>query len=160
MNHPPRKVIRLQEYDYCEVGMYFITLCTHERTCLFWLPQQSVLSPAGDMVAQQIFQLPQRFPGVWVDCYAIMPNHVHLLLQFRCRQPKPLSAILQWFKIATTNGYIRGVRQGRYPPYQGHLWQRSFYDHVIRNRSSLAEIRNYIVYNPQKWTQDRFYVEE
>ena len=157
MDQPRRKIIRLQEYDYCEAGMYFITLCTHQNAHLFWLSNQAVLSPAGDMVARQIHQLSQRFPNIRVDCYAVMPNHVHLLLWLRCRQPKPLSAVVQWFKIVTTNGYIRGVRQGLFPPYQDHLWQRSFYDHVIRTRNSLAQCREYILNNPEKWEQDRFY---
>ena len=142
--------------------MYFITICTSGRVCYFGeiADGEMRMSEIGRYTDACIRKIESLHTDISVPIYQIMPNHVHLLLQFRCRQPKPLSAILQWFKIATTNGYIRGVRQGRYPPYQGHLWQRSFYDHVIRNRSSLAEIRNYIVYNPQKWTQDRFYVEE
>ncbi|MBZ0201506.1 MAG: transposase [Ignavibacteria bacterium] len=62
-----------------------------------------------------------------------------------------LSRVIQWFKTMTTNEYIRGVKENIYPPFDKHLWQRSFYDRIIRNEKELENIRNYILYNPLKW---------
>jgi REP element-mobilizing transposase RayT len=69
--------------------------------------------------------------------------------------PSPsIPAILQWFKTMSTNAYIRGVKSAAYQPFNGLLWQRSFYDHVIRSEKSLENIRTYIINNPLKWDQD------
>ena len=67
----------------------------------------------------------------------------------------PLQKIVQWFKTMTTNEYIHGVKEHGWPPFQGNLWQRSFYEHVIRDEESLNRIREYIRYNPQRWDLDR-----
>ena len=67
----------------------------------------------------------------------------------------PLQRIVQWFKAMTTNNYIHGVKESGWRPFKGHLWQRSFYDHVIRDEDSLNRIREYIATNPQRWDLDR-----
>ena len=64
---------------------------------------------------------------------------------------------MNWFKTVTTNDYIRGVRAGIFQPYQDRFWQRSFYDHVVRDEQDLQYIREYIVNNPIKWNLDRYY---
>ena len=66
-----------------------------------------------------------------------------------------LSDLVRWFKTMTTNAYIRGVRQLGWPPFPGKLWQRNYWEHVIRNPQALANIRNYIASNPRHWYDDR-----
>ena len=67
----------------------------------------------------------------------------------------PLRAVVQWFKTMTTNEYIRGVKQNGWLRFDGKLWQRNYYDHIIRNENELNRIRRYIVDNPAKWQYDR-----
>ena len=63
----------------------------------------------------------------------------------------PLQQIVDWFKTRTTNEYIKGVKSGLYEPFEKHLWQRGYYEHIIRNQKYLDEIRQYIKNNPAKW---------
>ncbi len=63
----------------------------------------------------------------------------------------PLQQIIKWFKTQTTNEYIKGVKFGLYAPFNKHLWQRGYYEHIIRNQQDLDEIRHYIESNPSKW---------
>jgi REP element-mobilizing transposase RayT len=67
----------------------------------------------------------------------------------------PLPAIVQWFKTMTTNEYIRGVKQLGWPVFAGRLWQRNYYEHIIRSEESLNRIRQYILDNPTQWVFDR-----
>ena len=64
---------------------------------------------------------------------------------------------MKWFKTQTTNAYIRAIKSGLYPPFDGHIWQRNYYEHIIRSEQGLAEIRKYIQYNPGKWQEDKYY---
>ena len=66
----------------------------------------------------------------------------------------PLQEIIQWFKTMTTNGYINEVKYGRFPPFEKRIWQRSFYDHVIRDDDDLNRVREYIQNNPLRWALD------
>ena len=95
-----------------------------------------------------------------------MPNHLHGVIKIvgadPCVRPEPveysgapLPKIVQWFKTMTTNAYIRGVKKYGWPQFPGKLWQRSFYEHVIRNDDDLNSIREYIVSNPIRWALDR-----
>ena len=68
----------------------------------------------------------------------------------------PLREIIQWFKTMTTNEYIKEVKSGRFPPFEKRIWQRSFYDHVIRNDEDINNIREYIQNNPLKWALDEY----
>ncbi|MDB5281304.1 MAG: hypothetical protein JWO06_379 [Bacteroidota bacterium] len=69
----------------------------------------------------------------------------------------PLHRVLQWVKTMTTNEYIRGVKQDGWPAFNGKLWQRNYYEHIIRNGRSYQQIANYIYSNPANWTKDNFY---
>ena len=71
------------------------------------------------------------------------------------RRPNaPLSQMIQWFKTMTTNEYIRGVKQLGWKPFNGKLWQRNYYEHIIRNETELGRITRYIQSNPARWTDD------
>jgi hypothetical protein len=67
----------------------------------------------------------------------------------------PLQRVVQWFKTMTTNAYIRGVKENQWPPFPGKLWQRNYYEHIIRNEKELMRTREYIENNPPKWESDR-----
>ncbi len=184
MNLPKRKQIRLHDHDYAAPGAYFITICTHDRKCILseiavgeglappepglappepgLAPPETVvdppkthLSPIGKCVEEQIHQLPLRYPTVAVDKYCIMPNHIHLIVSI-CdgtggASPSPtLFDVVRVLKSMTT-------RLSRATLGEGALWQRSYYEHVIRNENEYQEIWTYIDGNPVKWLDDRYY---
>jgi REP element-mobilizing transposase RayT len=159
-----RKRLRLSEYDYSGPGVYFITICTHGRRCLFGEIRDvnMRLSKTGLMIQKWWMKLPEKFPFLQIDKSTIMPNHLHgiLTLDYDDESIVPcvksdLPAIVQWFKTMTTNEFIRGVKENRWPQFKGKLWQRSYYDHVIRNEKEFEKIREYIEHNPLKWHLDR-----
>lgn len=86
----------------------------------------------------------------------VRPNAITTNKQERGAHPgAPLQEIAKWFKTMTTNAYIRGVKQHGWPPFPGKLWQRNYYEHIIRNEDALNRIREYIVNNPKQWQSDR-----
>ena len=169
---PKRKSLRLKHYDYSQQGYYFITLCTYEKMNLFGSVKNDVIiiNDAGYIVETWYKQLESKFDKVRIDSHVVMPNHFHCILAIvgddRCVVPKeagahmgaPLQKIIQWFKTMTTNEYIKGVKSGEYRPFNKHIWQRGYYEHIIRSEQELQEIREYIVNNPIKWVEDEYYI--
>ena len=178
-----RRSIRLQDYDYAQNGAYFVTICTQDRANWFGeiAEGETVLNSAGKMIERWWYELERKFPEIDLDAFVIMPNHVHGVivivgadlrvcpdpanqldqgahigapLQSESSNPS-LSQIVQWFKTMTTNDYIRGVKDHAWQPFQGRLWQRNYYEQVIRHEPMLNEIREYIVFNPGRWAEDR-----
>lgn len=161
MEHlPKRKPIRLPDYDYAGNGVYFVTICTDRRCCLFWAdspvgatcgrPPEIRLSTLGEIVEREIGRLSIAYPSMSVDHYVIMPNHIHLLLRIIRTDGRPqvaptVSRAVQQFKGAVTKSCGRAI------------WQRSFYDHVIRDESDYLSRWKYIDENPLKWTKDPYY---
>ncbi|MBQ6818623.1 MAG: transposase [Clostridia bacterium] len=144
---------RLKGYDYGQNGAYFVTVCTHNRQQLLSrivgeglcaLPQVQS-TPVGQMVEQAILHIDHAHPSCSVACYVIMPDHIHLLLQLQSNEKMgghrgpPLQTIIGNFKSYTTHCF------------HGKLWQRSFYDHVIRNEQDYQEAYTYIQHNPTRW---------
>ncbi len=166
-----RRSIRLRGYDYARPGAYFVTICTQHRECLFGkiIDGQMIMNEAGRMIMRWWQELPRKFPSVDTDAYVVMPNHFHgiiLVGAALCGRPElklsghprrgapTLCDIMDWFKTMTTNEYIRAVRDHGWPPFPGRLWQRNYYEHIIRNEQELNEIRTYIFENPLKWELD------
>jgi len=119
-----------------------------------------LLSESGKMIENVLVNIPDVYDGIYPDTYVIMPNHVHAVLRF-CHHSDDnkqnlisLSELVKRFKTFTTNRYINGVKQNNWPPFHKKIWQRSFYDHVIRNEMSLNNIRDYIINNPVNWDKD------
>jgi putative transposase len=96
-----------------------------------------------------------------------MPNHIHGLVMIgetltldapgqssRIAPTTSLPEIVQWFKTMTTNAYIRGVKELSWSPFPGRLWQRNYYEHIVRNNGDLNRLRLYIQNNPRKWLED------
>lgn len=112
------------------------------------------------MIQEKMFSLEERFPEVTIDYYCIMPNHIHfVLIKEGAHMGAPLHEIIKWFKTQTTNEYIKMVKQNLLPPFNKHVWQRNYFEHVIRGEKDLLEIRRYIENNPAKWFFDKYYEE-
>ena len=159
---PARKPNRLPDYDYSTPGAYFITICLKDRKNLLWesvgasiaRPQRPPLSHWGRIVDESIKNIPLCYPGISVDHYVIMPNHIHLLLQIqtdgdgRAMLAPTVSVVIQQLKGVVTKQI-------------GHsIWQKLFHDHVIRNEADYLKIWQYIDTNPAKWEADCFYTTE
>ncbi|HWQ11244.1 MAG TPA: transposase [Roseiflexaceae bacterium] len=158
-NRHRRRSIRLRGYDYAQAGAYFVTICTNVRAPWFGMVSGGAvqLSAPGDMVAAWWREVTARFPPVDLDEYVVMPDHLHgiVLLRAEASQRVALGTVVQWFKTMTTNAYIRGVRERGWPPFEGRLWQRNYYERIIRDDEELAGVRRYIAENPAYWEARR-----
>ena len=162
MELPKRKQNRLTEYDYSTPNTYFITVCTEKRKNLFWMdvgaiidrPHNVPLTKLGMIVRQSIEDIPQYYPAVSVDHFVIMPNHIHLLLQINTDADGRSM-------IAPTISTVVRLMKGTVSKQAGlSVWQKGFYDHVIRNDNDYREIWNYIEGNPGRWTEDKLFVSD
>lgn len=157
---PKRKHLRLKEYDYSQNGAYFVTICTKNRANVLWeavgtgIARPPWLSQYGNVVEKAIRNIPFCYTGVSVDNYAVMPNHVHLLLRIEADEngramPVPtISTIIQ-----QTKGYVT-KQIGR------SIWQSRFHDHVVRNQVDYDDIYRYIENNPTQWELDELYTDQ
>ncbi|MBQ5686241.1 MAG: transposase, partial [Ruminococcus sp.] len=99
-----------------------------------------------------------KFYGLKIDYHCIMPNHLHFVIRKEgAHMGAPLHEIIKWYKTQTTNQYIRMVKESVLPPFDKHIWQRNYFEHVIRGEKDLYEIRKYIDNNPAKWFFDEYY---
>ncbi len=177
---PQRQPHRLRNYDYAQPGAYFITIVTFQRKCLFGEIKNGVmiLNATGNIVLSEWQRLKSRFPQIELDEFAIMPNHLHGIIvihdfrrrigdssirvvldkplaslpageQFGNPVPGSIPTIIRSFKAAVS------FRINLHPGNSGQpLWQRDYYDHIIRDEADWANIRLYIQTNPEKWERD------
>ena len=152
-----RRSIRLKGHDYGRAGIYCVTLCIQHREYRLGNIAEGMvhLTDAGHMVQRAWEQLPDRFPDMALDSYVVMPNHFHGLVVFAQNAPQPLGSIIGAFKSITTHQYIVGVKESGWPAFDKKVWQRNYYEHIVRDEVSLARIREYIVMNPLRWDADR-----
>lgn len=172
MNHH-RRSIRLTDYDYTQNGAYFVTICTHQRQCLFGdvIDGEIVLNAWGQVVIEEWEQTAIVRPNIELDSFVVMPNHIHGILVIiesvnvgaQCiapLQPKrgatlnnvppnSLGAIIRGFKAAVT----RQIHRLPNPP-DDPIWQRNYYEHIIRSEKSLNALRAYVAHNPARWIDD------
>lgn len=155
---PIRRPVRLGEYDYSQNGCYFVTVCTHKRQHLFEIStvdSEAYTVPSRNLsnriIEKWLYKMESEF-DVAIEQYVIMPDHIHFVLtimeQNRCVD---LPRMMQWFKTMTTNEYISNVRSRNVKPFVDKLWQKSYYEHIIRNEADYLETRQYILNNPLKW---------
>ena len=171
MDLPKRKQIRLPDYDYSTSGAYFVTICTHGKRCilsditvgaLHEAPVVSVrLTEVGRVVDQVIQSLPARYSNLTVDHYVIMPNHIHLLLRIeagRALREAPLRLDGTRSLLSIAVGYLKMNCSKRIHENQPEVqvFQRGYYEHVIRNEADYRQIWEYIDGNPARWTEDRY----
>ena len=163
-----RRSIRLKGYDYTSAGAYFITIVTYQRDCLFGeiVDGNMVLNDYGRIADEFWRAIPEHFPNVDLGAFAIMPNHIHGIIIItdvgatQCvaptttestppRGPKPRSigTIIGSFKSAVS---YRLNKQFNVT----NIWQRNFYEHIIRNETEWNNIHLYIEANPANWTDD------
>jgi REP element-mobilizing transposase RayT len=209
-----RRSVRLKGYDYSATGAYFVTICVHNRACLLGqiADGKMILNDAGNMIARIWNEIPQYYPGIQIDAFQAMPNHVHGIvwivgagpsacpgdrqgssldkrvqeqeyketgiqedilgshegLRWRARgdegQPRgaaptrmSLGDVVLRFKTLTTKHYIDGVKQNRWAAFDGKLWQRNYYEHIIHGDRPLRKIRKYITDNPMAWQMDQLH---
>ncbi len=124
---PKRKEIRLKSYNYKSNGYYFITICTYRG--------KPYIKKYEEIIEEILLSLPERFSGLTIDWYILMPTHLHMIFVFN-ETKKDLSEIIRIFKALVT----RNTRM--------KFWQRNYYEHVIRNEDALLKIREYIQNNP------------
>jgi len=166
-----RKSLRLRHYDYSQAGAYFLTICSHYRTCLFGQISHGSMYPndAGRMVYEAWSELARRYPYVELDAFVVMPNHVHGIMFLdpdsdlagphagsgdAVPERYPFGAIVGAFKSIATVAYIEGVHEHGWPNFPGRLWQRNFYERVLRDERTLDRAREYIANNPAEWATD------
>ena len=156
-NIPSRKPNRLRNFKYDSIGVYFITICTKNKERLFWdnvgasiaRPHEE-LTKIGATVKECIESIPKVYKAVSICNYVIMPNHIHLLLRVhdtdgRAMLAPTVSRVVQQLKGAVTK------RIGEC------IWQKLFYDHIVRNSEEYNVIDTYINNNPQSWEKDELY---
>jgi len=169
-----RKPNRLKNYDYSNVGAYFITVCTKNREPFLStiivgdgsaVPQNKInarpqnktavpniiLTPLGQIVENHINMMSEKYPNTKIDAYIIMPDHVHMVLVINHGRANPaptIGNIMGWFKYATTKQIAHC-----WNTFDNHFWQRSYHDHVIRNDNEYYAICQYIDENPMRWLQ-------
>lgn len=173
--------LRLASYDYARTGLYFITICVHERQNLFGdiSDGRMKLNEAGQMIEENWAALAHRFPNLVLDTFVVMPNHLHGIihqnntgserdgearaqsspLQEGYTHPKGTGAAtvgraVQAFKSVTTFQYTQRVKNSGWMAFNGKIWQRNYHDHIIRDGEALEAIRNYIIDNPTRWAED------
>ncbi len=154
---PARRRLRLRHFDYHNPGAYFVTICSQNRVCLFGEPagEGIRLSAAGLLIQTAWSEIPTSYQGVDIDAFVVMPNHLHGVIVLEKNADIGLSGVMQRFKTLTTSRYALGVKNEGWPRFTGRLWQRGFYDHVIRSVEDLDRVRRYIIENPGRWFDDR-----
>ena len=171
-----RKQVRLKTYDYSSNGYYFITICSKDRQNIFCQISQNIdnpvvtglapvnneninikLSKTGTIINDQWHKIPDQFENIDIDEFVIMPNHIHgIIIVNKKSEASPdttISNIIGSFKSKSSIEYLKYIKQNN-KNISGKIWQRSFYDHIIRNEESLKSIREYIRYNPSTWDKD------
>ena len=169
-----RRSIRLKEYDYSQSGAYFVTICAWNRECLFGeVVDGGIRLNESGIIIQDIWNAtPNHFQNIELDEFIIMPNHIHgiviivgaqFIAPFRkttavkqgimnrgvMNHAPTVGEILRAFKGRCTHA-INKIRNTPGIP----VWQRNYYEHIVRNDSELNSIREYIMNNPLKWDMD------
>lgn len=163
-----RRSIRLHEYDYTQPGAYFVTICIHQRECLLGEIVDGLMSTNswGEIVRDEWLQTAILRPGVELDVFVVMPNHFHGIIsiasdrrgtarrvptreQFGGPVSGSVPTLIRAFKSATTRR-INAIRDTPGLP----VWQRNYYEHIIRSEEALNSAREYIANNPLRWHLD------
>ena len=159
---PNRKSLRLNEYDYSQAGAYFVTICCYDGFSRFGkvIHDEMNLNEYGKIAYHQWLQMSIRYLHCEFDVFQIMPNHIHGIIVINDvdinAKGAMLGNIVGAYKSLVANQClklykIKGQRMGQF-------WQRSYYDHIIRNDKAYKQILEYIISNPQQWENDKFYI--
>ena len=169
-----RRSIRLKGYDYSKEGMYFNTICCDCRKCWFGNIENEImiLNEYGKIADHKWNDLPNRFLNIELGEFRIMPNHMHDIIMIQSSDSG--SGVSPDHTNPTKTNTINktvGDMVGAYKSIvavkclaifkmqnqkMGKLWQRNYYEHIIRDEQSFNNISSYIIYNPKNWQHDKF----
>ncbi len=107
------------------------------------------------MIEKWYNELSNKFENIKCMDYVVMPNHFHCLIYITDQNDTKIGDVVRWFKTMTTNDYIKGTKDYNWPRFNKHLWQRDYYDNIIRDEEMLFQIQEYIRTNPEKWNEDK-----
>ncbi|MDT8381936.1 MAG: transposase [Brevefilum sp.] len=159
-----RKNVRLKDYDYASPGYYFVSIVSYERKNIFGeiIDGEMNLNQAGKTVEQTWQDIPKHFPNTSCEIFVVMPNHIHGIINIiddeivRAQsirgngvKPKSIGSIIGSFKSAVTKQLhqTKTINQER-------IWQRNYYEHIIRDEDDYQQITDYIAANPINWGHD------
>ena len=157
---PQRKRTRLKNFDYSTNGMYFVTICTKEKQKILskivggdaHIAPSCELTYYGKVVDKYINSINNVYKNISVENYVIMPNHIHMLIMIDgtmwASSPTTISDIVRSVKTLTTKQIGKPI------------FQRSFFDHIIRDQTDYENVYNYIDSNPSKWESDELYIKD
>ena len=152
-----RKNIRLKDYSYSQAGEYFITICAKDKRCLFGHVAEAeslgsapytVLSLVGQSVKKHILTM-EKITGLSLERYIIMPNHIHLLLHIHGSDQKDIRCDEIIPRAVAMLKRLSNADAGE------NVFQRSYYDHIIRDEADHLKIVDYIDNNPARWNKDK-----
>lgn len=173
-----RRSIRLKGYDYSQSGLYFITLCVQDRVCLFGKIENGkiILNKYGEIAHNEWKKTMEIRKNVELLEFIVMPNHFHAIVRLLgrgelhspdntlgnkgvCDTPlqspsQTIGAIVRGYKSSVTKQINTSLSEVN--SFQ-QIWQRNYYEHIIRNEQSYQNISEYIVNNPAKWAEDKFH---
>ena len=156
--------MRLKEHDYTSAGGYFVTICTQGKNCLFGevVKSEMLLNRYGRIVMESWKWLSEQYQQLDLDEWVIMPNHIHGIIVITdgsrggsrtaptgTTKQKPLGSFIGAFKTVSTK-QINKLRKSPGKP----VWQRNYFERVVRNENELTKIHEYIVNNPLQWDLD------
>jgi REP element-mobilizing transposase RayT len=162
-----RRSVRLRGYDYTQASGYFVTICTYQRECLFGeiVDREMRVNDLGRIAERVWLHTADVRPNIMLDAFVVMPNHIHGIIALTARVTATeshtdcvrrsgplrgsLGAIMGQFKSIVTKT-INRLRGGP----EMLVWQRSYFEHIIRNENDLRRIRDYIENNPARWAED------
>ncbi len=145
---PIRKRIRLKDYDYSKENMYFITICIKNRLEILGTIREEnniELSNEGNIVKKNIYKIEEIYKNIGIDEYIIMPNHIHILIWIKDKNGVTISKIIKHYKTNVS-------KEIKYS-----IWQKSFYEHIVRNEKEYLKVREYIRNNIINWKKDKYY---
>lgn len=150
-----RKNLRLPYFDYSQQGCYFVTICTKDRKMIFGnvIDREMKLNNVGNMLENTLLSVLSDYPNSEITEYIIMPNHLHFI--WFNQDNAHLSVVVKKIKGRMTTLYREYHK--RYLLHYQPLWQRGYYEHIIRDDKDYERIAEYIENNPLQWHLDRFY---
>lgn len=157
--YPKRKPNRLKHYDYSRNGYYFVTICSKGRQNTFSKIEEVencypnvILLPNGKIIEENILKISEIYEHVWIDCFVIMPNHVHLIvgIDLADHTRRQVAA-------PTLSQIVGGMKRASSMKAASSLWQKSFHEHIIRDEAGYLKISEYIENNPLTWKKDCYF---
>jgi putative transposase len=153
-----RRSIRLKGYNYAQAGAYFITLCVQGKKHLFGeIKENEMICNALGQIAYDTWgNITSNFENIELGAFVIMPNHTHHILIIKSDDNiKTLGEIVGAYKSLVVHTCLQHIKENDLGIQLGKVWQRNYYEHIIRDERSYDYISNYIVNNPMNWEKDK-----